>query len=70
MPESAALPPQAPDAVQLVALVDDQESDALLPLVIVVWGDERVTVGGTTGMVTVMVTDWLTLPPAPVHVIV
>ena len=50
--------------------MDDQVSVALPPEVTEVGDAERVTVGGTTGVVTVMVTAWLTLPPAPVHVMV
>ena len=70
VPENAALPLHAPDAVQEVALVEDQVKVALPPEVTEDTDVVRVTVGGTTGTVTVIVTDWLTLPPAPVHVMV
>ncbi len=59
-------PDQAPEAVQAVALVDDQLKLALLPLVIVLGLADRATVGA--GGVTETVVDWVALPPAPVQV--
>jgi hypothetical protein len=59
------LPLQPPDAVQAVALVDDQDSAEVLPLFTVVGEAARVTAGA--GVVTDIVADWAALPPAPVH---
>jgi hypothetical protein len=65
VPLVALAPVQAPEAVQPVALVEDQVSEALAPFAMV-WGlAEMVTVGG--GGVTVTVADWERLPPLPVQ---
>ena len=65
-PLVARLPDHAPEAVQLVALVDDHVSELLLPLDTLVGFAVSVTVG--TGEVVVTVTDRLVVPPPPVHV--
>jgi len=65
-PLSAVAPDQAPDAVQEVALVDDQTRDAALPLVIELGLALKLTVGA--GALTETVADCAALPPAPVHV--
>ena len=59
-------PDQAPDAVQEVALVDDQTRDAALPRVIELGLALKLTVGA--GALTETVADCAALPPAPVHV--
>jgi hypothetical protein len=58
-------PDQAPDAVQDVALVVDQLSVELLPLVTVLGAAAKVTVGAP--VVTETVAVWLALPPLPVQ---
>jgi hypothetical protein len=65
-PLVATLPDQPPEAVQAVALVEDQLSVALLPLVTVLGAALKVTVGA--GVVTVTVADWTAEPPGPVQV--
>ena len=60
------LPLHAPDAVQAVALVEDQVNVALLPLMTVLGFADSVTVG--TGCVTDTVADCAALPPVPVQV--
>jgi hypothetical protein len=60
------LPDQAPEAVQEVALVADQASVELLPLVTVVGLAVKVTFGA--GEVTETVADCVALPPVPVQV--
>ena len=65
-PLAASLPDQPPEAVQAVALVEDQVSAALLPLVTVLGAALKVTVGA--GEVTETVADWAAEPPAPVQV--
>lgn len=60
------LPDQAPEAVQEVALLDDHERVALLPLAIVLGFAAKSTVGA--GGVTETVVDCVALPPGPVHV--
>lgn len=65
-PLTASLPDHAPEAVQEVALVDDQVSMELAPLAIVLGLALRVTVGA--GCVTDTVADCEALPPAPVQV--
>ena len=60
------LPDQPPEAVQAVALLDDQVNAALLPLVIALGLAERETVGA--GCVTETVVDCVALPPPPVQV--
>lgn len=64
LPLVARAPLQPPDAVQLVALPDDQASVALPPLASVAGVAVRVTVGAGT---TVTVALALALPPAPVQ---
>ena len=64
-PLTACVPDQAPDAVQLVALVDDQLSVLALPLVTVLGLADSDTVGA--GCVTETVADWLAVPPGPVQ---
>ncbi len=59
-------PDQAPDAVQEVALVDDQTRDAALPRVIELGLALKLTLGA--GALTETVADCAALPPAPVHV--
>lgn len=65
-PLRALLPDQAPEAVQLFALMADQVSVALPPVVIALGPTLRLTVGA--GEVTETVVDCAELPPAPVHV--
>jgi len=70
-PDVALVPLQPPDAVQALALVDDQLKLAAPPLVTDVGlaASDSVGAGGGGGvLVTVTVTDWVTLPPAPVQV--
>lgn len=66
VPVTLLVPVQPPEAVQEVALVDDQVSVEPLPLATVLGLADRVTVG--EGGVTDTVTDWAALPPAPVQV--
>jgi hypothetical protein len=65
VPLVARLPDHAPEAVQLVALVDDHVSELLPPLATLVGFAVSVTVGA--GAVVVTVTDRLVVPPPPVH---
>jgi hypothetical protein len=65
-PLVAWLPPQPPDAVQEVALVDDQVNVDAVPLLTVLGLAERVTAGAA--WVTETVADCVALPPAPVQV--
>jgi hypothetical protein len=58
-------PDQAPDAVQEVALVDDQIRDAALPRVIELGLALKLTLGAAA--FTDTVADCAALPPAPVH---
>jgi hypothetical protein len=62
----AIAPDQAPEAVQAVALMEDQLKTALLPLAIVLGLAANATVG--TGGVTDTVLIWVALPPVPVQV--
>jgi len=64
-PLGASVPDHAPDAVQLLELVDDQVSVLLFPLVTVLGLAVRETVGA--GCVTDTVADWLAVPPGPVQ---
>jgi len=64
-PLKALAPDQAPDATQEVAWVDDQTSDAALPLVIELGLALTLTVGA--GALTETVADCAALPPAPVQ---
>jgi hypothetical protein len=66
VPLVASAPDQPPEAVQAVALADDQLNVAPLPLVTVLGLALNVTVGAAE--VTVTVADWLPLPPVPVQV--
>jgi hypothetical protein len=65
-PLTAFVPDQAPEAVQAVALVDDQFSVALLPLVMALGPTLRVTVG--VGALVETVADWAAVPPGPEQV--
>jgi hypothetical protein len=66
LPLGFSFPDQPPDAVQLLAFVEDQLSIADPPLLTVVGLALRLTVG-LTGVVTLTVTDWLALPPGPLQ---
>jgi hypothetical protein len=66
-PLNALLPDQAPEAVQAVALVDDQVSVDPLPLATVLGLALKLTVAVGCAL-TVTVADWAALPPAPVQV--
>jgi hypothetical protein len=65
-PLVASLPLHPPEAVQDVALVDDQDSVELPPLAMVLGLALKLTVGA--GEVTVTLADCAALPPAPVQV--
>jgi len=65
-PLVASLPDHPPEALQEVALVEDQLKVALLPFVTVLGAALKVTVGA--GAVTETVADWAADPPAPVQV--
>jgi hypothetical protein len=67
LPLVGSLPDHPPEAVQLLALVEDQLSIADPPLLTVVGLALRLTVG-LTGAETLTVTDWLALPPGPLQV--
>ena len=67
VPLLATAPVQAPDAKQLVALVDDQVSVAAPPGATLLGVAVSATVG-VGGGVTVTVTDCAALPPGPVQV--
>jgi len=56
----------APDAVQAVALVDDQVSVEAAPLFTVLGAADSVIAGA--GLVTDTVADCVAVPPVPVHV--
>ena len=60
------LPDQPPEAVQAVALVDDQVKVAAAPLLTVLGAAERLTVG--EGVLTETVADCVAPPPVPVQV--
>lgn len=60
------MPLQPPEALQVVALVEDQVNVEAAPLLTVVGLALNVTVGA--GVVTVTVADWDALPPVPVQV--
>jgi hypothetical protein len=62
----AFVPVQAPEAVQEVALVADQFSVALLPLVTALGPTLRMTVG--VGDLMEIVVDWTAVPPRPEQV--
>jgi hypothetical protein len=65
-PAVDSLPAQPPEAVQAVALVDDQVNAEAAPLFTVVGLAVKVTAGA--GVVTDTVADCAALPPAPVQV--
>jgi hypothetical protein len=65
-PLVGSLPLQPPDALQAVALVDDQDNVDAAPLPTVLGVAVNVTAGA--GVVTVTVADCAALPPAPLHV--
>lgn len=65
-PAVASEPLQPPEAVQAVALVDDQVRADVAPLFTVVGFAVKVTAGA--GVVTDTVADCAALPPAPVQV--
>jgi hypothetical protein len=60
------LPDHAPEAVQTVALADDQVSEEAPPLAMLLGEALRRTVGG--GALTETVADCAALPPGPVQV--
>ena len=62
-PVRALAPLHAPEAVQEVALLDDQVRVDALPLVTVLGAADKLRVGA--GVVTETVADWLALPPLP-----
>ena len=63
-PLVAWAPDQAPEAVQEVALVDDQLMVEAAPLTTVLGLAPKVTVGAGFGL-TVTEVDWVALPPLP-----
>ena len=67
LPEVALLPDQAPEAVQAVALPDDQVSVLLSPALIEAGVALRLTVGAAGALATVTVTERLVVPCAPVQ---
>lgn len=68
VPDVGRLPLQAPDAVQAVALADDQESVLAAPATMADGLAPRVTVGvGAAAAATVTVALVLPVPPAPVQ---
>ena len=71
-PAEALVPDQSPDAVQLLASVEDQFSVIVLPRDTLDGLAVRITVGAVTvgAAFTVTVTLSLALPPAPLQVIV
>ena len=66
-PLMGRLPDQAPEAVQAVALVDDQVRTALPPLATVLGLAPKLTVGAGFAL-TVTVVDCTALPPLPLQV--
>lgn len=67
VPLVASAPLHVPLAVQDVALVEDQITVALWPMVIEV-GDTAIVTVGSAGALTVNVAVAVALPPAPVQV--
>jgi len=65
-PLVGSVPVQPPEAVQAVALVEDQVSVDVAPLLTVLGFAFMVTAG--LGVLTVTVADWAALPPGPAHV--
>ena len=68
LPLVGSLPDQPPEALQLVALVDDQLSVDAPPLLTLEGLAVRLTVGFGGGAETLTVTDWVALPPDPLQV--
>lgn len=68
VPPTGSVPDHAPEAVQVVALVEDQVSVVLPPLATMLGSELIVTVGAAVTTPTVMVVELVALPPAPVHV--
>ena len=66
LPLVGSLPDQPPEAVQLLALLEDQLSVADPPLLTAAGLALRLTAGA--GVETLTVTDWLALPPGPLQV--
>jgi hypothetical protein len=66
LPFVGSLPDQPPEAVQLLALLEDQLRIADPPPVTLAGLALRLTEGA--GMETLTVTDWLALPPGPLQV--
>ena len=66
-PFTGWLPDHAPEAVQAVALVEDQVKVELPPLATVLGLALRLTVAVFFGL-TVTVVDWTALPPVPLQV--
>jgi hypothetical protein len=64
-PLVALAPDQAPEAVQAVALVDDQVRDAVLPWLIELGVAVKLTVGAAALTETIAVCE--ALPPGPVQ---
>jgi len=67
LPEVPLVPDQLPEAMQAVALVDDQVSVEEAPLATEVGPAASDTVGAP-GDATATVTDFVALPPTPVQV--
>ena len=67
LPLIVLIPAQPPEAVQLVALVEDQLSVEEAPLLMLVGFAFKLTVG-LAGAETLTVTDRAALPPGPLHV--
>ena len=67
LPLVGTLPDHLPDALQLVALVEDQLSTEEAPLLMLVGFAFKLTVG-LAGAETLTVTDRAALPPGPLHV--
>jgi hypothetical protein len=68
VPLLATEPDHPPEAVQAVALLEDQLKVELPPLDTLLGPALSDTLGGLADVVTVMVADCAALPPAPVHV--
>jgi hypothetical protein len=63
VPDTAFVPDQAPEAVQVVAFVAVQFNVALPPLVMALGPTLKLTVGAAALMETVAV--WVAVPPVP-----
>lgn len=68
MPLVALLPDQPPEAVHVVALAADQLKVDAFPALTELGVAERLIVGEAAVAVTETAADWVSLPPAPVHV--